>query len=82
MMNNKKFQIYLDFGSSKLRAGAFNKKNLNEVFYTEQKLTFKNPDSTFQIKEIISSVDAFNSSAIACHPAMSPVPVGVEETIV
>ncbi len=32
--------------------------------------------------ETTSSVDAFNSSAIACQPAMSPAPAGVGEVIV
>ena len=34
-MINKNFEVYLDFGSSKIRAGAFNKNNSINNFYYE-----------------------------------------------
>ena len=34
-MNNKKFDVYLDFGSSKIRIAAFSKDNINNNFYIE-----------------------------------------------
>ena len=46
-MNNKNFEIYLDFGSAKIRGAAFNKKNNDERFLVEKncasnfKLNFK-----------------------------------------
>ena len=36
-MNNKKFQTYFDYGSSKIRAGVFNKNNHNENFCEDSK---------------------------------------------
>ena len=32
-MNNKKFEVYLDFGSSKIRVNAFDKDNIKNSFY-------------------------------------------------
>ena len=34
-MNNKKFDVYLDFGSSKIRIAAFSKDNINNNIYME-----------------------------------------------
>ena len=31
-MNNKNFEVYFDCGSSKIRAGAFNKNNLKNFY--------------------------------------------------
>ena len=34
-MNNKNFNFFFDLGSSKIRAGAFNKDDNSENFYVE-----------------------------------------------
>jgi cell division protein FtsA len=56
-MGDKKFEIYFDCGSSKIRAGAFNKNNPKETFYFESKF-FHDPSSMeSNIKEIISLLE-------------------------
>ena len=40
------YNTIIDFGSSKIRIGVFDKKNINKVFYLE-----KNCQSNFRIKE-------------------------------
>ena len=52
-MINKNFQIYFDCGFSKIRAGAFNKDNINKVFFTESKFFFDHIDISLEIQKMI-----------------------------
>ena len=56
-MNNKNFQTFFDCGSSKIRAGVFNKANTNEVFYTKSEFFTDNLNLESEIKKIISSFE-------------------------
>mgnify|MGYP006128250371 CR=1 FL=1 len=53
MINNNNYQIYVDCGYSKLRAGAFNKLNLNEVFFSESKFLVDHTEIEKEIQRII-----------------------------
>ena len=52
-MSSSNYQIYFDFGFSKLRAGAFNKINLNETFHTESKFFFDHIEIDKETQKII-----------------------------
>ena len=52
-MSKNNYQIYFDCGFSKLRAGAFNKTNLNENFYTESKFFLDHSEMKKEIQNII-----------------------------
>ncbi len=56
-MSDKKFEIYFDFGSSKIRAGAFSKDNPKETFYFESKFLYDHSSKNFEIQKIISSLE-------------------------
>ena len=56
-MSNNNYQTYLDFGFSKLRAGAFNKVNLNESFHTESKFFFDQTEIDKEIQKIITFLE-------------------------
>ena len=56
-MNKKNFEIYFDFGSSKIRAGAFNKSNPSEKFYAETKFFLNHSNIDFDIHKIIASLE-------------------------
>jgi cell division protein FtsA len=56
-MNNKNFEIYLDFGSSKIRAGAFNKNNTAKSFYSESNYFTNYLNSVSEIEKIISNLE-------------------------
>ena len=56
-MSNKNFQTYFDCGSSKIRAGSFNKINQHEFFYTESKIFFDQSNIDFEIQKIISILE-------------------------
>ena len=51
-MSDKKFEIYFDFGSSKIRAGAFSKDNPKETFYFESKFLYDHSSKNFEIQKI------------------------------
>ena len=56
-MHNKNFQTFFDCGSSKIRAGIFNKTNLNKVFYTESNYFKDHSNLDIEIQKIISSFE-------------------------
>jgi cell division protein FtsA len=56
-MNNKNFQIFFDCGFSKIRAGAYNKNNKNEVFYIESKSFTDHSLLESEILKIITSLE-------------------------
>ena len=43
----KNFNVYIDFGSSKIRTGAFNKNEQNKFYHTEHKCL-----SSFKINQL------------------------------
>ena len=55
-MNNKKFDIFFDCGTSKLRAGAINKNNSKDSFYFENNF-FYNSSIDSEIKNIVTSLE-------------------------
>ena len=57
MMNSKKFQTFFDCGSSKIRAGAFNIDNKNEVFYNESEFFTDRSNLESKIEKIIISFE-------------------------
>ena len=56
-MNNKNFQTFFDCGSSKVRAGTFNKDNKNEAFYSESIFFTDQSNLELKIQKIISSFE-------------------------
>ncbi len=56
-MNNKNFQTYFDYGSSKIRAVVFNKNNHNEIFCEDNKLSSDCLNLDLEIQKIISSME-------------------------
>ena len=56
-MNNKNFQTFFDCGYSKVRAGTFNKKNLDEVYYAESKFFLDQSNLEIKIQDIITSFE-------------------------
>ena len=56
-MINEKFQFYFDCGFSKIRAGAFNKDNPNEIFFTESNFFFDQSDIDIEIQKIVTFLE-------------------------
>ena len=56
-MDNKNFKIFFDCGSSKVRAGIFNKDNQNEAFYAESKFFIDHLNLESDIQKIITSFE-------------------------
>ena len=56
-MSNKNFEIYFDCGSSKIRAGAFNKENKNDSFHYESKFFSDHTNIETEIQKIISYLE-------------------------
>ena len=56
-MDSKKYQTIFDCGSSKIRAGIFNKDNQNEAFYSESEFFTNQLDLDQKIQKIISSFE-------------------------
>jgi cell division protein FtsA len=56
-MNNKIFDVYFDYGASKIRAAAFNKKNVKNNFFTESKFYFDQSFIEQEIEKIVSSLE-------------------------
>tara|TARA_B110000046_G_C13009975_1_gene406222 strand:- start:549 stop:1658 length:1110 start_codon:yes stop_codon:yes gene_type:complete len=56
-MINKNFQVYFDCGFSKIRAGAFNKNNPNEIFFKESKFFFDQSDIDQEIQKIVTFLE-------------------------
>ncbi len=52
-MSNKIFQVYLDCGSSKIRAGAFKKNNTENSFYCESNFLHDHENIDSEIEKII-----------------------------
>ena len=52
-MNNNDYQIYVDCGSSKIRAGAFQETSLNKTLHVESKFFFKHTEIRAEIHKII-----------------------------
>ena len=57
-MDNKKFEIYADCGSSKIRVGAFSKNNSKDNFFYESNLFFNYSNINIEIQKIISSLES------------------------
>ncbi len=56
-MNNNNYQIHLDCGFSKIRAGAFDKDNLGKSFYAESKFLSDHAEIEVEIQKIISLLE-------------------------
>jgi cell division protein FtsA len=56
-MNSKNFQTFFDCGSSKIRAGVFNRNNENEAFYAESEFFTDQSNLELKIEEIIASFE-------------------------
>jgi len=56
-MINENFQFYFDCGFSKIRAGAFNKNNPNEIFFAESKFFFNQSDIDIEIQKIVTFLE-------------------------
>jgi len=57
MKIKKNFQVYFDCGLSRIRAGAFNKDNVNEIFFTESKFFFDQSDIDLEIQKIVTFLE-------------------------
>ena len=58
MINENNFEVYFDCGSSRIRAGAFNKENIDNVFYKESKTFFNHSNIDSEIQKIITSLES------------------------
>jgi cell division protein FtsA len=56
-MNNKNFEIYLDYGTSKIRSVAINKKNLENKFFYESDYFYNNLNIENEVEKIISNIE-------------------------
>ena len=63
-MNNKNFQVYFDCGFSKVRAGIFNKDDLDEAFYSESRFFTDHLSLDLEIQKIITSFEKDTSEYI------------------
>ena len=59
-MQNKNFDVYFDFGSSKIRASAINKNNTFKKFYFESKFFSSHENSELEIEKIILNIKKKN----------------------
>ena len=66
-MNNKNFQVYFDCGFSKVRAGIFNKDDLDEAFYSESRFFTDHLSLDLEIQKIITSFEKDTSEYIEMH---------------
>lgn len=56
-MSDKKFQIIIDCGSSKIRAGAFNEESKNNPFFIESNFYTEQFNLKLDIQKIIASLE-------------------------
>ena len=56
-MNKKNFQTFFDCGSSKIRAGTFNKDNQSENLYAESEFLKDHSDLNLEIQKIVTSFE-------------------------
>ena len=56
-MSNNNYQIYVDCGFSKLRASAFDKKNLRERLNIESKFLFDHTEINIEVQKIITFLE-------------------------
>ena len=56
-MNNKNYNIVIDFGSSKIRAAAIEKDDAENNFYYESAYLFDQDNVEIEIKKIISKIE-------------------------
>ncbi len=56
-MNNKNFETFFDCGSSKIRAGTFNKNIKNEAFYSESEFFTNHSNLELKIQKIIAQLE-------------------------
>ena len=56
-MNNKNFEVYFDCGSSKIRAGAFNKNDPKHSIYKESNFFLDHSTIELEIQKVISSLE-------------------------
>tara|TARA_B110000027_G_scaffold125845_1_gene143611 strand:+ start:1215 stop:2324 length:1110 start_codon:yes stop_codon:yes gene_type:complete len=56
-MSNKNFQTFFDCGSSKIRAGIFNKNNKDEFFYDESEFFLDQNNLELKVQNIITSFE-------------------------
>jgi len=56
-MNNENFQTFFDCGSSKIRAGVFNRNIKNEAFYSESEFFTNHSNLELKIQKIIACLE-------------------------
>ena len=56
-MDNKDFQVYFDCGSSKIRAGAFDKNNIKNSFYFNSNFFHDHLDINDEIQKITTYLE-------------------------
>ena len=56
-MSNKNFDVYFDFGSSKIRAGAFNKNDIKNNFYCESDYFLDDSNAEIIIQKTIYDLE-------------------------
>ena len=62
-MNNKNFQTYFDYGSSKIRAVVFNKNNHNEIFCEDNKLSSDCLNLDLEIQKTETEIQGLKDNA-------------------
>tara|TARA_B110000027_G_scaffold118445_1_gene130445 strand:- start:93 stop:1202 length:1110 start_codon:yes stop_codon:yes gene_type:complete len=63
-MNNKNFQTFFDFGSSKIRAGTFDINNNNKAFYADSEFFTDQLNLELKIQKIITSLEGDSNEYI------------------
>jgi cell division protein FtsA len=64
-MNKENFQTFFDCGSSKVRAGTFNKNNQNEAFYTDSEFFTDQSNLELKIQKIVTSLEKDSNEYIS-----------------
>ena len=86
-MSSNNYQIYIDCGFSKLRAGAFHMVNSNDTFYVESKFLFDHIEIDLEIQKIITFLEnntneyIDNVNLIIDSPKMLSVGISISKKI-
>jgi len=56
-MNNKNYEVVIDFGSSKIRAAAIKKDDEENNFYYESEYLFDQDNVEIEIKKIVLNIE-------------------------
>ena len=86
-MDKKNFQTFFDCGFSKVRAGTFNRNNINETFYFESEFFTNRSNLELQIQKIVTFLEEStneyidNVNLMIDSPKMLPVGISLSKKL-